>query len=110
MRHVRTHLQHDGTRLVSEQMREKLVRALYPSDLANLRAANARGMDLDEDLSALEGRNLDFVDDQRLALLDQNGGLGFQEKVLATDGGRYFSVSSADTAEKNIKRSFGPKG
>jgi hypothetical protein len=31
-------------------------------------------MDLDKNLPALDRGNLDFVDDQRLALLDQNGG------------------------------------
>ena len=33
---------------------------------------------LDKDLPALERRKLDLVDDQRCALLDQNGGGGFQ--------------------------------
>jgi hypothetical protein len=56
-------------------------------------------VDLDQHLPAFQRRNFDFIDDERPALFDQNGGLGFQEKVLATDGGRYFSVSSADTVE-----------
>ena len=80
-------------------MRKKLVRAFNPIDLADLRPANARGVDLNQHLPAFERRNFDFIDDERLALLDQNGGLGFQGKVLATDGGRCFSVSSADTVE-----------
>ena len=55
------------------------------------------GVNVDQNLSASQRRNFDFIDDERPALFDQNGGLGFQEKVLATDGGRYFFVSSADT-------------
>jgi len=56
-------------------------------------------VDFDKHLTALERRHLDFIDDQRCALLDQNGGGCFQGKVLATDGGKCFSVSSADTVE-----------
>ena len=41
-------------------------------------------MDLDEHLPAFERRHFDFIDDQRLALLDQNGGGRFQT-VLTTD-------------------------
>ena len=41
-------------------------------------------MDLDEHLATLERRNFDFVDDQRLVLLDQNGGGCFQI-TLTTD-------------------------
>jgi hypothetical protein len=80
-------------------MWKKLVRTFDPVDLPDLRAANAGGVNVDQNLSASQRRNFDFIYDERLALLDQNGGLGFQEKVLATDGGRYFSVSSADTVE-----------
>jgi hypothetical protein len=80
-------------------MWKEFVRAFDAINLTDLRTAHPRGMNLDEHLSAFERRNLDFIDDERPALFDQNGGLGFQEKVLATDGGRYFSVSSADTVE-----------
>jgi hypothetical protein len=40
-------------------------------------------MNFDKHLPALERRHFDFVDDERLALLDQNGGGCFQ-RVLAT--------------------------
>ena len=66
-------------------MRQEFVRAFDPIDLTDLRAAHTRRVDLDEDLSALKGRNFDFIDDQRLALLDQNCGGGFQINTLATD-------------------------
>ena len=97
--HVRANFKNDSPSFMSEKMRKKLVRAFNPIDLADLRPANARGVDLNQHLPAFERRNFEFIDDERLALLDQNGGLGFQGKVLATDGGRCFSVSSADTVE-----------
>ena len=59
---------------MSEKMRKKFIRTLDPIDLTNLRPADARGMNVDEDLSSFERRNFDFIDDQRFALLDQNGG------------------------------------
>jgi len=83
-------------------VRKKLIRAFDTINLTNLRSADTRGVNVDQHLPAFERRNFDFIDDERLALLDQNGGLGFQEKVLATDGGRYFFVSSADTVEIKV--------
>jgi hypothetical protein len=59
-------------------------------------------VNFNQHLPAHKRRHLDFIDNERLSLLDQNGGLGFQEKVLATDGGRYFFVSSADTVEIKV--------
>jgi len=41
-------------------------------------------MNFNEHLSALEGRDFDLVDDERLALLDQNGS-GCLQTVLTTD-------------------------
>ena len=72
--HVRTNLKHDGTRFMTKKMRKEFVRTLDSIDLPDLRTADARGMDLDKDLSAFERRNFDLVDDQRCALFDQNGG------------------------------------
>ena len=71
--HVRANFKNDSPSFMSEKMRKKLVRAFNPIDLANLRPADARGVNIDEDLSAFERRNFDLVDDQRCALLDQNG-------------------------------------
>ena len=85
MRHVLTNLKNDSPSFMSEEMRKKFIRTLDPIDLADLRSANARGVDFDQHLPALERRQLDFVDDQRLALLNQNGGGRFQNTVLATD-------------------------
>jgi hypothetical protein len=59
--------------LMAQQMWKKLVRTFNAIDLADLRSANARGMNLHEHLPALERRHFDFIDDQRLALFDQNG-------------------------------------
>ena len=84
MRHVCTNLEHDGPSFMPEQMRKELIRTLDPIDLADLGSADTRGMDLDQHLPALKRRNLDFVDDERLALLDQNGGGCFQ-RILTTD-------------------------
>ena len=73
---------------MTEQMRKKFVRSLDTVDLADLRSANTCGMDLHEHLPAFERRQLDLVDDQRLALLDQNGGGCFQG-ILTTDDTDY---------------------
>ena len=85
VRRVLTNLKNDSPSFMSEEMRKKFIRTLDPIDLADLRSANARGVDFDQHLPALERRQLDFVDDQRLALLNQNGGGRFQNTVLATD-------------------------
>ena len=74
MRHVRANFKNDSPSFMSEKMREELIRTLDPIDLTNLRPADARGVNIDEDLSAFERRNFDLVDDQRCALFDQNGG------------------------------------
>ena len=66
-------------------MRQKFIWPFDSIDLANLRAADPRGVNVDQNLSALERRNFDFIDDQRFALLDQDGGDGFQSFLLATD-------------------------
>jgi hypothetical protein len=84
MRHVRANFKNDSPSFMSEKMRKKLIRALDPIDLTNLRPADARSVNIDEDLSAFERRNFDLVDDERLALFDQNGGGCFQT-VLTTD-------------------------
>jgi hypothetical protein len=55
-------------------MWKKLVRTFDTVDLADLRSANARGMNLHKHLPALERRQLDFIYHERFALLDQNGG------------------------------------
>ena len=68
--HVRANFKHDSSRFMPKQMRKELVRAFNPIDLADLRSANARGVDFDQHLPALERRNLNFIDDQRLALFD----------------------------------------
>ena len=72
--HVRANFKHDSSRFMPKQMRKELVRAFDPIDLPDLRSANARGVNIDKDLSAFERRNFDLVDDQRCALFDQNGG------------------------------------
>ena len=74
MRHVRANFKNDSPSFMSEKMRKKFIRTLDPIDLTNLRPADARGMNVDKDLSAFERRNFDLVDDQRCALFDQNGG------------------------------------
>jgi hypothetical protein len=83
--HVRPNLKHNGTRLVAKQMRKEFVRTFDTINLTDLRTTNARGVDFDQHLPALERRNFDFIDDQRFALLDQDGGDGFQSFLLATD-------------------------
>ena len=70
MRHVRANFKNDSPSFMSEKMRKKFIRTLDPIDLTNLRSANARGVDFDQHLPALERRNFNLVDDQRLALLD----------------------------------------
>jgi hypothetical protein len=55
---------------VPEQMWKEFVRAFDAINLTDLRTAHPRGMNLDEHLSAFERRNLDFIDDERPALLD----------------------------------------
>ena len=50
-------------------MRQEFVRAFDSVDLTDLRSAHAGGVDFDEHLSALEGGNLDLIDNKRLALL-----------------------------------------
>jgi hypothetical protein len=105
---------------MAQQMGKKLVRAFNPIDLADLRSANTRGMNLDEHLSALERWQLDFADDQRLALLDQNGGGCFQSKDLATaevwrhspkaNNRRFRFASAADTAETRSQTPLTDKG
>lgn len=84
LRHVRTNLKNNGPCFMTKQMRKELVRTFDTINLTDLRTTNARGVNVDEDLSAFERGDFNLVDDQRLALLDKNGGLGFQEKVLAT--------------------------
>ena len=82
--HVRANFKHDSSRFMPKQMRKELVRAFDPIDLPDLRSANPRGVDFDKHLTALERRHLDFIDDQRFALLDQDGGWCFQ-RILTTD-------------------------
>jgi hypothetical protein len=82
--HFRADLKDNRPGLMAKQMRKELVRTFDTINLTDLRTTNARGVNVDEDLSAFERGDFNLVDDQRLALLDKNGGLGFQEKVLAT--------------------------
>jgi len=117
---LRTNLKDNCPGLMAQQMRKKLVRTFDSVDLADLRSANARGMNLDEHLPALERRNLNFIDDQRLALLDQNGGGCFQSKDLATaevwrhgpkaNSRRFCFASAADTAETRSQTPLTDKG
>lgn len=72
--HVRPNLKHNSTRLVAKQMRKEFVRAFDTINLPDLRTTDARGVDLDQHLPAFEHGDFDFIDDQRLALLNQNGG------------------------------------
>ena len=120
MRHVRANFKNDSPSFMSEKMRKKLIRALDPIDLTNLRPADARSVNIDEDLSAFERRNFDLVDDERLALLDQNGGGRFQSKDLATaevwrhgskaNSRRFCFASAADTAETRSQTPLTDKG
>ena len=82
--HVSTHLKHNCPGFVSKQMWKEFVRTFDTINLTDLRTTNARGVNIDEDLSAFERRNLDFIDEQRRTLLNQNGGLGFH-RFLTTD-------------------------
>jgi hypothetical protein len=66
--------------LMAQQMWKKLVRTFDTLDLADLRSANARGMNLHKHLPALERRQLDFIYHERLALFDQNGSRRFHSK------------------------------
>ena len=84
MRHVRANFKNDSPSFMSEKMREELIWTLDPINLTDLRTTNARGVHLDQHLPAFERRNFDFIDDERLALLDQNGGGCFQ-RILTTD-------------------------
>jgi hypothetical protein len=77
---LRADLKDNRPGLMAQQMRKKLVRTFDTVDLADLRSANARGMNLHEHLPALERRHFDFIDDQRLALFDQNGSRRFHSK------------------------------
>jgi len=71
--HAGAGLDHDRERLVSEQMRQELVRALDGVDLVDLRATDARCPDPDQNLPVLEAVGQgDLVDHQRLARLDQD--------------------------------------
>ena len=72
--HVRPNLKHNSTRLVAKQMRKEFVRTFDTINLTDLRTTNARGVDLDQHLPAFERGDFNFIDDQRLALFDQNGG------------------------------------
>jgi hypothetical protein len=84
MRHLRANLEDNRPGLMAQQMGKKLVRPFDTINLPNLRSANARGVDFDEHLTTLESGHLDLINDQRLALLNQNGGGCFQ-RILTTD-------------------------
>jgi hypothetical protein len=71
---LRAGLDDHAAALVAEQVREVFVGALDALDLTELRAADAAGADLDEDLAVAEGGELDLVDQERLALFNKNGG------------------------------------
>ena len=70
-------LDHRAGGLVAEQVREELVGALGRLDLVDLRAADRRVQDLHQHLADVERLGkFDLVDDQRLARLGEDGGLG----------------------------------
>lgn len=82
MCHIPCDLQNDAAGFVAKKVREKFVRSFHAVDLAELGAADAGGVDFDENLSALEARHFDLVDDQRGVLRNQNGGRGFHSKKM----------------------------
>jgi hypothetical protein len=57
-------LEDDGTAFVAKEMGEIFVGALDAGDFAELRAADAAAIDLDEDLTAIERGDFDFVNDK----------------------------------------------
>jgi hypothetical protein len=69
-------LDDDATALVTEEVREIFVGAFDALDFAELRTADAAHFNLHEHLAVAECGQLDFVDEERLALLYQNGGGG----------------------------------
>jgi hypothetical protein len=95
---LRTNLKDNCPGLMAQQMRKKLVRTFDSVDLADLRTTHARGVDLDQHLAAFECGDFNLVDDQRLALLDQNGGGCFQT-VLTTDYTDYTNTVRTDTLQ-----------
>jgi hypothetical protein len=70
-------LDDDATALVTEEVREIFVGAFDALDFAELRTADAAHFDLHEHLAVAERGQLDFVDEEGLALLDENSGGGF---------------------------------
>jgi len=73
-------------------MGEKLIGALDGGYLADLRAAYAAAIYLDQYLADIERRQVDFIEDQRGARLDQDGGFGFHW-LYNNDAGRSLSTS-----------------
>jgi hypothetical protein len=88
---------------MAQQMRKEFIRPFNAVDLADLRSTNACGVYLYEHLPALERGNLNLVDDKRFALLEQNGGDGFQSFLLATDRRGLLSNLSTEISNSSLQ-------
>jgi hypothetical protein len=75
--YLRANFEHRGTRLVAEQVGKITVRSFDTIDFAELGAADPAGMDFHEHLAVTQRWQLNLLDDQGLALFDQNSGAGF---------------------------------
>ena len=79
MRDFGADFQYGAAAFVAKEMWQPAIRAFNPINLANLRAADTRCGDLDEDLAEAQWRDADFVEHERLFLLHQDGGGCFHD-------------------------------
>jgi hypothetical protein len=66
-----------GAGFVAKQVREPAIGAFDAVDFADLRAADAGDVDVDEHLTETEAWQLDLIEDERLALFHEDRGGGF---------------------------------
>src|SRR6185295_17281952 len=69
-------LEHHAAAFMAEQMRKKFVLAFHSLNLVQLSPANAADCHLNQDLSDVQGRQLDLVNDQRLVQRFEDGSEG----------------------------------
>jgi hypothetical protein len=74
----RPDLHDDAPALVAEQVRQEAIRPFDAVNFAQLRAADAADVDLDQDLSVAEGRDFHLVEHEGMFLFNKNCGGGFQ--------------------------------
>ena len=72
VRHTRARFQHDTAAFVAEQVWKKFVRAFHARDFAQLRAAYARALNLDEHLPDIQRRHLEIGQHERRIQLDEH--------------------------------------